>query len=74
MDIGKLSLEYDGSIVAMGQVVGNIAPDTLTPKEVKSFNEELVRRWNAFEDTSPEQQFCNDMGEVYMDEQSRLFD
>jgi hypothetical protein len=52
MKIGKLSTEHDGSIVAMGQVVGNIAPDILTPQQVRNFNKELVRRWNAFEGTT----------------------
>ena len=48
-EIGKLSLEYDGSIVVRGEVVGKLEADCLTPEEINKFNAELVRRWNTFE-------------------------
>ena len=50
MEIGKLSLEYDGSIVVRGEVVGKLEADCLTQEETKQFNAELVRRWNLHED------------------------
>jgi len=47
--IGKLSLEYDGSIVMGKQVVGKLGPDYFTPDEVNDVCREIVRRWNSFE-------------------------
>jgi len=50
--LGKMALEYDGSIVMGNQVVGKIAPDNFAPDEVDDVCREIVRRWNAFEDTA----------------------
>jgi len=47
--LGKLNLEYDGSIVMGNQVVGKLGPDYFTPDEVNDVCREIVRRWNAFE-------------------------
>jgi len=47
--LGKLDLEYDGSIVMIDQVVGKIAPDYFTSEESTEVCREIVRRWNAFE-------------------------
>lgn len=47
--IGRLSLEYDGSIVVCGEVVGKLEADCLTPEQTNEFNAELVRRWNHYE-------------------------
>jgi hypothetical protein len=45
---GKMSQEYDGSIVFDNQILGRIAPDGLTIFEKKEFCKEIVRRWNHF--------------------------
>jgi len=47
--IGKLKLEYDGSIVVCGEIVGKLKADCLPDKQVNEFNAELVRRWNLVE-------------------------
>ena len=49
LNIGKLKLEYDGSIVVCGEVVGKLEADCLTPEQINEFNAELVRRWNLQE-------------------------
>ena len=50
--LGKLALEYDGSIVMGNQVVGKIGPDYFAQDEIDDVCREMVRRWNAFEDTT----------------------
>jgi len=47
--IGKFELEYDGSIVIKGVIVGKLEPDGLTREEINELNEEIVRRWNLLE-------------------------
>jgi ADP-dependent phosphofructokinase/glucokinase len=47
--LGKIGMEYDGSIVMGNQVVGTIAPDYFTHEEVCDVSKELVKRWNTFE-------------------------
>ncbi len=47
--IGRLKLEYDGSVVIVGQIVGKFAVDGMTPEEIDSLNADIVRRWNHFE-------------------------
>jgi len=47
--LGKLELEYDGSIVMDHQVVGKIAPDGYRPDEVNDICREIVKRWNKEE-------------------------
>jgi len=47
--LGKLELEYDGSIVMDHQVVGKIAPDGYSPDEVNDICREIVKRWNKEE-------------------------
>jgi len=49
-EIGKLELEYDGSIVVCGEVAGKLWLDCLTAEQTKEFNAELVRRWNLIEE------------------------
>ena len=49
-EIGKLELEYDGSIVVCGEVVGKLWVDSFSYEQTKEFNTELVRRWNLVED------------------------
>ena len=64
MSIGRLRLEYDGSLVVCNEVVGKIQPDCLSPEEVAVFHRELVRRWNHFE-TGTQTVTKDGMNEIY---------
>lgn len=50
LNIGKLKLEYDGSIVVCGEMAGKLEVDCLSRDEINEFNAEIVRRWNLHED------------------------
>ena len=49
----KMTQEYDGSICIHNQIVGKFEIDGFTPEQNQALNDEIVKRWNAFEDAEP---------------------
>ena len=46
----KMTQEYDGSICIHNQVVGKFEIDGFSYEQNRVLNDEIVKRWNAFED------------------------